>query len=557
MAWYKIADLLGGAVPVGTSVTVKGWVRTRRDSKAGLSFLHVHDGSCFDPIQAVVPATLANYQAEVVQADSRVLGRKWTGTLVASQGKGQAFEIQADSVASSGWVEDPETYPISPKRHTLRVPARGGAPARRAPTRSAPWRASATRWRWPIHRFFHEHGFYWMHTPIITASDAEGAGELFRVSTLDLANLPRTPEGQVDFTQDFFGKQAYPHRLGPAQRRDLLPGAAAASTRSGRPSARRTRTPAATWPSSGWSSRRSRSPTSTTTPTWPRSFCGRSSAPCSTSAQDDMAFFAERVRQGRGQPARSVHELELRADGVHGGDRRPARSPDAAFEFPVRWGMDLQAEHERYSAEEYVGRPVVVIELSEGDQGVLHALERRRADRGGDGRAGARHRRDHRRQPARGTARRARPRHRRDAGSIRSPTGGIATCGDTARCRTRASAWASSGPSATPRAWPTSATSSRSRARRRARSSDAGARLAAGSWQLAAREADASPCRRPRQGDALSAVVPVGRPFRVASGQWLPRLKPHSAGVPPIRPPTSSSRTASSTRPAASSSRPA
>src|SRR5512137_2767622 len=114
MAWHRIADLLGGAVAPGTDVTVKGWVRTRRDSKAGLSFLHVHDGSCFDPLQVVAPAALANYTDEVLRLTAGCAVTA-TGTLAPSHGKGQAVELVAESVTVVGWVDDPESYPISPK----------------------------------------------------------------------------------------------------------------------------------------------------------------------------------------------------------------------------------------------------------------------------------------------------------------------------------------------------------------------------------------------------------------------------------------------------------
>ncbi len=117
MAWHRIADILNGAVAPGTDVTVKGWVRTRRDSKAGLSFLHVHDGSGFDPIQVVAPSALANYQDDVLRLTTGC-SVEIDGVLVPSEGKGQRFEIKAASVRVVGWVEDPDTYPISPKRHT-------------------------------------------------------------------------------------------------------------------------------------------------------------------------------------------------------------------------------------------------------------------------------------------------------------------------------------------------------------------------------------------------------------------------------------------------------
>ena len=118
MAVVSVKQALAGKVAAGSEVTVRGWVRTRRDSKAGLSFVNVSDGSCFAPIQVVAPATLGNYETEVkhLTASCSVIA---TGTLVASQGQGQSFEIQASALEVVGWVEDPETYPIQPKAHSL------------------------------------------------------------------------------------------------------------------------------------------------------------------------------------------------------------------------------------------------------------------------------------------------------------------------------------------------------------------------------------------------------------------------------------------------------
>src|SRR5262249_10812256 len=131
-----------------------------------------------------------------------------TGTIVPSPAKGQPFEMQASAIKVIGWVDDPDSYPIQPKPHTMEF-LREVAHLR--PRTNVI--AAATRVRPPlaqaIHRFFDRDGFLWVNTPIITASDAEGAGELFRVSTLDLANLPRTPEGRIDFSRDFFGREAF------------------------------------------------------------------------------------------------------------------------------------------------------------------------------------------------------------------------------------------------------------------------------------------------------------------------------------------------------------
>ena len=207
MTHAVIKDVLSGQYQVGDTVTVKGWIRTKRDSKAGISFLAVHDGSCFDAVQAVAPADLNNYENEIKRlttACSVIV----TGTIAKSEGQGQAFEIQASSVEVVGWVENPDTYPMAPKRHSMEylrehAHLRARTNIMGAVTRVRHCLAQA------VHRFFHEQGYYWISTPIITGSDAEGAGEMFRISTLDLENLPRTDKGNIDYSKDFFGKETF------------------------------------------------------------------------------------------------------------------------------------------------------------------------------------------------------------------------------------------------------------------------------------------------------------------------------------------------------------
>src|SRR2546423_2056270 len=208
MTSTRIALALGGQVGVGTKITVEGWIRTRRDSKAGLSFLAVHDGSCFEALQVVAPQELANYQDVVLKITSGCAVRV-TGEVVASQGKGQAVEVRADAIEVVGWVDDPDHYPMQPKRHTMEYLREVAHLRPRTNVVGAVTRVRHTLAQ-AVHRFFHEHGFFWIHTPIITSSDAEGAGQMFRVSTLDAANPPRTPDGRVDFDQDFFGREARP-----------------------------------------------------------------------------------------------------------------------------------------------------------------------------------------------------------------------------------------------------------------------------------------------------------------------------------------------------------
>src|SRR5688572_19217728 len=203
----SVREILAGRAPQDGPVTVKGWVRTRRDSKAGFSFVNVSDGSSLHPIQIVAPAALQNYSAEV-QRLTAGCAVEATGTIVPSPAKGQPFEMQATEVKVVGWVDDPDTYPIQPKPHSLEFLREVAHLRPRTNVVGATTRVRHTL-AMAIHRFFTEDGFVWVNTPIITASDAEGAGELFRVSTLDLANLPRTPEGKVDFSQDFFGREAF------------------------------------------------------------------------------------------------------------------------------------------------------------------------------------------------------------------------------------------------------------------------------------------------------------------------------------------------------------
>jgi asparaginyl-tRNA synthetase len=195
MAVASVQQVLGGKLATGETVTVQGWVRTRRDSKAGLSFINVSDGSCFAPIQVVAPSILGNYDIEVRKLTAGCSVRA-TGVVAVSEGQGQVFELQATEIEVVGWVDDPETYPIQPKAHSLEF-LREVAHLRPrtnlfgAVTRIRHSMAQA------VHRFFHEQGFYWVNTPIISTSDAEGAGQMFRISTLDMMNLPRTAKGEV------------------------------------------------------------------------------------------------------------------------------------------------------------------------------------------------------------------------------------------------------------------------------------------------------------------------------------------------------------------------
>ena len=197
----RIKAILDHTIDINTEVTIEGWVRSRRTSKGGFSFIHLNDGSCFDTLQAVADGELENYDPDIINLGTGASVRV-TGTLVESSGRGQDREIQANRVEVLGHVEDPESYPLAKKQHTfeyLRTVAHlrprtntFGALAR---VRNA--LAQAT------HSFFDANGFVWVNTPIITASDCEGAGDLFRVSTLESIAKDQ------DWSTDFFGTETF------------------------------------------------------------------------------------------------------------------------------------------------------------------------------------------------------------------------------------------------------------------------------------------------------------------------------------------------------------
>ena len=200
--FYAVTDLLKGKVNLSENILVKGWVRTRRDSKAGISFIALSDGSCFDSLQVVASNTLANYENEILKLTAGC-SVEIKGVLVESPAKGQAFELQANEIKVLGFVEDPDTYPMAAKHHTMEHLRE--YPHLRVRTNTI---GAMTRVRnclaQAIRRFFDENGFYWIHTPIVSTSDCEGAGEMLRVTSLNLEQLPKNESGKIDYTQDFF-----------------------------------------------------------------------------------------------------------------------------------------------------------------------------------------------------------------------------------------------------------------------------------------------------------------------------------------------------------------
>ena len=361
METFSVRKVLSGEVAPGTHVRVQGWVRTRRDSKAGLSFVHVSDGSCFDPVQVVAPSALSNYASDVQRLTSGC-AVECEGEVTASQGQGQKFEIQASSIKVVGWVSDPEKYPIQPKPHLLEFLREVAHLRPRTNTFGAVSRVRHTIAQ-AIHRYFHERGFVWVNTPIITASDCEGAGQMFRVSTLDMVNLPKTQEGKIDYAKDFFGKEAYltvsgqlaveayclalskVYTFGPTFRAE---------------NSNTARHLAEFWmvePEIAFADLKADADLA-------EDFLKYVFRAVLNERPDDMKFFADRIEKT------AIDRLEKFVDSSferidYGEAIKMIESSKKKWEFPVKWGSDLQTEHERYLVEEKIGRPVVVMNYPE------------------------------------------------------------------------------------------------------------------------------------------------------------------------------------------------
>jgi asparaginyl-tRNA synthetase len=354
----SVARVLGGDVGVGSTVTVKGWVRTRRDSKAGggLSFLTVSDGSCFDAVQAVAHPTLANYESEVLHITTGC-AVVVTGELVESQGKGQTVEIQASSVEVVGWIDDPDTYPVAAKRHSFEYLREVAHLRPRTNTFGAVTRVRHCLAQ-ALHRFLDEQGFFWIHTPIITANDAEGAGAMFRVSTLDVTNL----RGAPDFAEDFFGREA--HLTVSGQLNVEAYCLAMSKVYTFGPTFRAENSNTARHLAEFWMVEPEIAFADLSADADLAEACLKHIFKAVLDERaDDMAFFNQRIDEG------CIARLEALVDssfermdyGEAIGLLQKAVEGGTQFEFPVEWGADLQSEHERHLTEVLVGRPVIVM----------------------------------------------------------------------------------------------------------------------------------------------------------------------------------------------------
>ncbi|GAB4529152.1 MAG: asparagine--tRNA ligase [Pleurocapsa sp.] len=353
MVTRRIADIHKNG-QADESVTIQGWVRTKRELK-GFAFIEVNDGSSLTGLQVVLDETLANYESLLKQLATGA-SVEVTGNLVESPGKGQKIELKATSAVVYGEA-DPETYPLQKKRHSFEFLRTISHLRSRTNTLGAVFRvrnACATA----IHQFFQEKGFLWIHSPIITASDCEGAGELFTVTSLDLNNLPKTSEGKVDYSQDFFGKPAYLTVSGQLQAEVMA--MAFQNVYTFGPTFRAENSNTSRHLAEFWMVEPE------------MAFCDLEGD--QNLAEEFLQYVFRYVLEN------CVEDLEFfnkwidksllaRADNIINNQFARVTYTEAIsllekapkkFEFPVEWGIDLQSEHERYLAEDLFKKPVIV-----------------------------------------------------------------------------------------------------------------------------------------------------------------------------------------------------
>jgi len=358
----RIAALLAGPAPAAGEerpVTVCGWVRSRRDSKAGISFIDLSDGSCLAGVQIVVPATLANY-AEVVARVHTGASVRVSGRLVPSQGRNQTVEVQADAVSVLGDA-DPTTYPIQKQATSLEFLRT--IPHLRARTRTfqAIMRVRSVLAD-AVHRFFQDRGFIWVHTPIITAGDCEGAGAQFRVTTLDPGKPPRLAaggdHGAIDWGQDFFARQAWLTVSGQLEGETYACGLGDVYTFGPTFRAENSNTPrhlAEFWMIEPEMAFCDLDGDRAVACDFVKATVAHALAHCAP----ELEFLEKQQAPGLCAGLEALAGAEFAhltyTDAVAALEKSSKR-----FEFPVRWGVDLQAEHERWLVEEHCRRPVVL-----------------------------------------------------------------------------------------------------------------------------------------------------------------------------------------------------
>jgi len=342
------------AEAIGRQVCVQGWIRTRRDSKGGFSFLEVNDGSSLGNLQIVADNELPNYESEVKRL-SAGCSVTVVGLVKPSGGQGQATEVAAREVTVHGWA-DPETYPLQKKRHSFEKLREWAHLRPRTNSFGAVMRVRNCVSR-SIHNFFQEEGFVYIHTPIITASDCEGAGEMFRVTTLDLAQVPRH-EGRVDYSVDFFDRPAsltVSGQLGAEVFATALSKVYTFGPTFRAENSNTSRHLAEFWMVEPEMAFYELTDNMDLAERFLKRICRDVLAQC----DEDMQFFNERVDNTAIETVRQIVDHDfVRVPYTEAVEILNASG--TAFEFPVTWGQDLQSEHERYLTEQHFQSPVIL-----------------------------------------------------------------------------------------------------------------------------------------------------------------------------------------------------
>ncbi|MCA9127430.1 MAG: asparagine--tRNA ligase [Planctomycetales bacterium] len=350
--WVSVSFARDSA-SIGESIQIRGWVRTRRDSKGGFSFIEVNDGSCLGNLQVIADASLPNYSSEIssLSVGSSIVV---SGVVKASEGQGQSRELAAASVELVGLA--PNDFPLQKKRHSFEK-LREWAHLRPRTNAFGAVTRVRNRLSFSVHQFFQEEGFNYVNTPIITASDCEGAGQMFRVTTLPLDNLP-TKNGKVDHEKDFFGKPAFLTVSGQLEAEIYATSMGKCYTFG--PTFRAENSNTSRHLSEFWMIEPEAAffelPDNMLLA---ERFIKRLLTDVLGDCSEDMQFFEERVQPGILDALRMVmnkpfeHMTYTEAVDI-------LTASGEKFEFPVNWGADLQAEHERYLTEKHICGPLIL-----------------------------------------------------------------------------------------------------------------------------------------------------------------------------------------------------
>jgi asparaginyl-tRNA synthetase len=349
----RIAEILRSSQPDET-VTVRGWVRTKRELKE-FAFIEVNDGSSMANLQVVLDRSLPDYE-DLLKPLNTGASVEVTGTVVESPAKGQRIELKASAIALYG-ESDPETYPLQKKRHSFEFLRTIGHLRSRTNTLGAVFRVRNAASH-AIHQFFQERGFLWMHTPIITASDCEGAGEMLAVTSLDLNNVPRSEDGAIDYTNDFFGKPAYLTVSGQLEAEVMA--MAFSNVYTFGPTFRAENSNTSRHLAEFWMVEPEMAFCDLTEDMdLAEAFLKYIFKSVLENCPEDMEFFNKRIDDSVLATADNIINNEFERI-TYTEAIKYLEKASKKFEFPVEWGLDLQSEHERYLAEELFKKPAIV-----------------------------------------------------------------------------------------------------------------------------------------------------------------------------------------------------